>query len=266
MPSDLQRVAQALVECLDQLPGIAAHLQRLAIRCRENAAMVAGLGSASPSARMAALQLEAAARACEEAAYYGAMAPPKARAWAEQMVSGGRVADSPRPIGDDGGTAGDPLPGSGVDRVPRSRDDAEPADDFDAGEVLKRLPKRDVGPGRSAKTRGFWRDGSGRDHLLVSGRHEEDYKAAQRHAEKLELVISPHLLSTAADVELKFAMRMRREGVTNARIVLNQKPCRGDLSCHTLLRRFLPPGSRLTVYAPDFEYTYEGDVEADGDS
>jgi len=32
MPSDLQRVATALVECLDQMPNLVAHLQRLAVR------------------------------------------------------------------------------------------------------------------------------------------------------------------------------------------------------------------------------------------
>jgi hypothetical protein len=36
MASDLQRVAQALVECLDQIPDMVSYLQRLAVRCRES--------------------------------------------------------------------------------------------------------------------------------------------------------------------------------------------------------------------------------------
>ena len=67
MPSDLQRVAQSLVECLDQMPNLVAHLQRLAAKCRENAGVIANFGSAQPSARTAALQLDAAAQACERA-------------------------------------------------------------------------------------------------------------------------------------------------------------------------------------------------------
>ncbi|MGZ0147118.1 DddA-like double-stranded DNA deaminase toxin [Kribbella sp. WER1] len=253
MPSELQRVAQDLVDCLDRIPSMVDYLHRLAAKCRENAAMIAGMGSANPGAGNAAMLLDAAARACDEAAHYAAMAPPKARGWAEQMVSGARTADGPKPTSG-GGTARVPDPGG------QGSDDG-----FDPGELLKQLPKRDVGPGRRVKTRGTWHDDSGRNHPLVSGQHEEDYQAAQRHAERLGLVTPPYLLSTAADVELKFAMRMRREGITNARIVLNQKPCKGELSCHTLLKRFLAPGSRLTVYAPDFEYTYEGEAEADGD-
>jgi hypothetical protein len=39
VPSDLQRVAQGLVDCLDQVPRVVALLQRTAARCRENAAL-----------------------------------------------------------------------------------------------------------------------------------------------------------------------------------------------------------------------------------
>lgn len=82
MASDLERIAQGLIECLDQVPGVVAHLQRTAQRCRENAAFVAQLGAQQP-----ALYLEAAARACEHAAQIAAEAAPSARAWAERTVS-----------------------------------------------------------------------------------------------------------------------------------------------------------------------------------
>ncbi|WP_020391352.1 hypothetical protein [Kribbella catacumbae] len=93
MPSDLQRVARGLVECLNEVPQVVAHLQRTAERCRENAALaiVASQGRAT----VAAQQLDAAARACEEAAHYLSMAPPKAKAWAERLVGASRSSDRP---------------------------------------------------------------------------------------------------------------------------------------------------------------------------
>ncbi|TDD59566.1 hypothetical protein E1263_14550 [Kribbella antibiotica] len=84
MPSELQRVARGLVECLDEVPQVLHHLQRTAVRCRENAATAAQGG-----ATVAAHQLDAAARACDAAAHYLSMAPPKARAWADRLVGGG---------------------------------------------------------------------------------------------------------------------------------------------------------------------------------
>ncbi|GAA1558719.1 restriction endonuclease fold toxin-2 domain-containing protein [Kribbella lupini] len=93
MPSDLQRVARGLVECLDEVPQVVLHLQRTADRCRENAALaiVASQGRAT----VAAQQLDAAARACEAAAHYLSMAPPKAKAWAERLVGEGRSTNRP---------------------------------------------------------------------------------------------------------------------------------------------------------------------------
>src|ERR1700704_3038013 len=88
MPSDLQRVARGLVECLDEVPQVVAHLQRTAARCRENAAM--SIAASRGQATTAAMQLDAAAHACEEAAHYLAMAPPKAKAWAERLVGSNR--------------------------------------------------------------------------------------------------------------------------------------------------------------------------------
>ncbi|TCO32822.1 hypothetical protein EV652_104428 [Kribbella steppae] len=93
MSSDLQRVARGLVDCLDEVPQVVQHLQRTADRCRENAqvALMASQGRAT----VAAQQLDAAARACEAAAHYLSMAPPKARAWAERLIGDGRTTDRP---------------------------------------------------------------------------------------------------------------------------------------------------------------------------
>ncbi|MEV0801662.1 hypothetical protein AB0I34_28470 [Kribbella sp. NPDC050281] len=93
MASDLQRVARGLVECLDEVPQVVSHLQRTADRCRENAALA--IAASQGRATVAAQQLDAAARACEAAAHYLSMAPPKARAWADRLVGGGRGTDRP---------------------------------------------------------------------------------------------------------------------------------------------------------------------------
>ncbi|MEV8376562.1 hypothetical protein AB0P21_27710 [Kribbella sp. NPDC056861] len=93
MSSDLQRVARGLVECLNEVPQIVAHLHRTAERCRENAALA--ISASQGQATVAALQLDAAALACEQAAHYLAMAPPKAGAWAERLVGEGRSGNRP---------------------------------------------------------------------------------------------------------------------------------------------------------------------------
>jgi hypothetical protein len=94
MPSELEQVARGLLDCLDEAPEVAAQLQRTAGRCRDNAAVV--VEASRGEATTAALQLDAAARACEEAAHYLAMAPLKGKLWAERLV-GGRSRTGHRP-------------------------------------------------------------------------------------------------------------------------------------------------------------------------
>lgn len=69
------------------------HLRRTAVRCRENAqiALLASHGRATAAAQ----QLDAAARACEAAAHYLSLAPPKARAWAEHLIGDGSTTSRP---------------------------------------------------------------------------------------------------------------------------------------------------------------------------
>lgn len=92
MPSELQRVAEQLLATLDEIPRVVAYLHDRASKYRESAGWVGNLSN-NPSARMAAVQLEEAARRCEEAAHLLSMAPPRARSWVEQMVSGVRTAE-----------------------------------------------------------------------------------------------------------------------------------------------------------------------------
>jgi hypothetical protein len=93
MPSDLQRVARGLVDCLDEVPQVVLHLQRTADHCRENAALA--IAASHGRATVAAQQLDAAARACEAAAHYLSMAPPKAKSWAERLIGDSRTTDRP---------------------------------------------------------------------------------------------------------------------------------------------------------------------------
>lgn len=235
MPSDLQRVAQALVECLDEIPNIVGSLQRRAAQLRQEAGVIASFASNNPAARVAALQLDAAARSCEEAAHIAAMVPPKARAWAMQMVSGARTEDR-GPVGRD------PTSGGGGPGRPRR---------LTGNELLLLLPERRETLGHRPKTTGAWQDDKGTPRRLISGQHDPEYEEALDHARKLDLVKEREILNTAADVELKFAMKMRREGIMKAVIAVNKQPCTGDLSCDTLLKRFLPPGAELIIYGPD---------------
>src|SRR4051794_5423286 len=92
MPSELQRVAQQLLATLDEIPRVIAYLHDSARKYRESAGWIGNMSN-NPSARVAATQLDDAARRCEEAAHYLSLAPPKARSWTEQMVSGIRTAE-----------------------------------------------------------------------------------------------------------------------------------------------------------------------------
>ncbi|MGH3716270.1 MAG: DddA-like double-stranded DNA deaminase toxin [Micromonosporaceae bacterium] len=131
---------------------------------------------------------------------------------------------------------------------------------FDLKPYLDKLPVRRRKRGEpSPKTRGLWIDDNGDEHPLISGTHEPEFRAAQQHAEQIGVVRRPYQLTTAADVELKFAMRMRAAGISRANIVINNKPCTGEMSCDTLLPLFLPPNAELTVHGPDsFKKTYRG--------
>ncbi|NEA35725.1 hypothetical protein G3I17_29355 [Streptomyces sp. SID13031] len=121
-----------------------------------------------------------------------------------------------------------------------------------AREILERLPTRDP----TDKTRGIWVDADGQEHDLISG--VDDYTAdVDRFMEEHRIRIAPGADTLGSHVEVKFAMRMRREGLTDATITINNKPCPGPYGCHRNLWRFLPDGARLTVYGPDnFNRTY----------
>lgn len=111
MPSELQRVTQALLEVLDEVPRIVAYLQRTADKCRENAALIGSM-STQPSTRTAASQLDHAARSCEEAAHLASIAPHRARIWVETLMQASSASPSR-----------DPSPGVAERSAPSSDDE-----------------------------------------------------------------------------------------------------------------------------------------------
>ena len=231
MPSELQRVAQGLLECIDQVPTIEAALLRRAVRLRELAAQVAGMRSQNPGATTAALELDAAAQACERAAQVLSLVPAKARAWTEQMVSGARTAD--------GSSAPAPV-GSG-----------EPRDlDVRRLELLPEWKKGD-------KTRGY-RLGAPPGSRLFSGNDEYQQKARELIRERRLGPAPWHSLAIDSHVEVKFAIMMREHNLTNETIVINKIPCGPPEGCQDYLEDLLPPGARLTVIAPKYKHTFIG--------
>jgi nucleic acid/nucleotide deaminase of polymorphic system toxin len=263
MPSELQCVAQALAAALEEAPRVVDYLLRTAQKCRENATYVGQLSN-SPAAQMAAMQLDEAARRCEEASRYLSQAAPKARDWADQAIGGQRTAEPAggsfpqRPSGPARRTPPEEPQHKGNSPKPERHgkvaDTNSPPDLFEpvAREILERLPQREP----TDKTRGIWIDADGQEHDLISG-VDENTAAVDRFMEEHRIRIAPGADTLGSHVEVKFAMRMRREGLTDATITINNKPCPGPYGCHRNLWKFLPDGARLTVYGPDnFKRTY----------
>ncbi|MDX3002676.1 SCP1.201-like deaminase [Kribbella solani] len=236
MPSELQRVAQGLVQVLNEIPHVVAHLQRTAARCRENAALVGTLAGHHCSAAVA--QLDEAARACDTAAHYLSLAPPKALGWAQGLVTMG-VAE-----GSDS-TGRNPLALDSGETQPES----EPAPYFE--HIFKRLPKR---PGGQGATSGILTstDGRGMTHL-VSGTRGPGANAPALTGWRAGLAVARE------HVEGHAAALLRRSGAPKeATLYLNNKPCPGEAGCDETLEDQLPSGTKLTVYWPGDRKVYRG--------
>jgi nucleic acid/nucleotide deaminase of polymorphic system toxin len=235
MPSELQRVASELLACIDQIPNMTGYLASTAARCREQAAYLAGFGSSNPAARTAALQLDAAARACDQAADHAARVPPRARGWVEQMVSGQRT---------------------GAKAEKRAAIGPGPRDE-EVSSIMRRLPKRS--PGNSDPTTGILVDDDGKEGSITSGRGDNLEKRALDLCK--EKSWPPY--DRTSHTEIKAAMNMRLSGIKRAFLYLNNEPC--DIpgtNCRNLLPRFLPPGAELVVYGPNgYRETFKGKGE-----
>ncbi|MFF1821143.1 DddA-like double-stranded DNA deaminase toxin [Kribbella sp. NPDC058245] len=299
MPSDLQRVARGLVECLDEVPQVLHHLQRTAARCRESAALAAQGG-----ATVAAHQLDAAARACEAAAHYLSMAPPKARAWADRLVGGGSGTDrpssdsaernpfagsSPRPVdvndraadregsGPGAGRGGDGKDGGAPPPRGDAIDDSEPTrgpsssgqEPHKRTDSTDRVPAPFFGnifkllpgrPGGKGPTSGILATPDGTPlKRVVSGTQGPGAGAPGLKGKTARLRVA------RVDAEGHAAAIMRRLRARELTLYLNNEPCgrgRNDvlpLSCDATLKYQIPPGSKLTVYWPGGRQVYIGE-------
>ncbi|OLT38661.1 hypothetical protein BJF85_08090 [Saccharomonospora sp. CUA-673] len=122
------------------------------------------------------------------------------------------------------------------------------------------LPPRVGSDSVRRKTHGrWWSSSGGEPAALTSGRDE----AARRVDERFAQMDAPWPIAASADVEMKLAQYMADNNITEATVVINNRPCQGALSCDNLLSVLLPTGSSLTVYGtePDgtpFKQTYRG--------
>lgn len=98
-------------------------------------------------------------------------------------------------------------------------------------------------PGR--KTHGRWVGPDGQAHTIVSGK-DEDSQAAGELLQRLGMPV--RRITKSSDVEMKLAARMVRDGISQVTVFINNAPCRGQLSCDTLVPIMLPEGATLTVH------------------
>ncbi|MDX2972600.1 DddA-like double-stranded DNA deaminase toxin [Kribbella solani] len=295
MPSELQRVAQGLLDALNQIERIVPYLHSQAQQYRQAAGWVGGMSN-NVNAQRAAMQLDEAARCCEEAAHFLDRARQPGIQWVQQMVSGVRAAEpssgpaGERPLRPGGNTppaerrpdgdqteprAHEPREGGSAGDDGSRRDEAPPPkiSDEEAWGLFRKLPVRVERFGYREKTRGIWRDDNGDEHPLVSGQHDDQvgeeyadlYRQAEEFAVQHRLGNPPGTLSVTSHVEIKFAMLMWRRGLRDATVVINKETCKGDSSCDEWLDKFLPPGAKLTVYGPNnFKQTYPKPPKPEG--
>jgi hypothetical protein len=154
--------------------------------------------------------------------YQGSLSPPSA-----QPVQAVPATTSPHGL-------------AGTSSIP-SEVSAERADEL-RGELPPPVdPMTD--PGR--KTHGRWVAPDGQVHAIVSGK-DEDSQAAGELLQRLGMPV--RRITRSSDVEMKLAARMVRDGISHVTVFINNVPCRGQLSCDTLVPIMLPEGATLTVH------------------
>lgn len=103
-------------------------------------------------------------------------------------------------------------------------------------------PIKDTDSGR--KTHGRWIGPDGTALPIVSGK-DDDSKAADEQLRRLGI---PGRSMKTADVEMKLAAHMARNGIRHATVLINNVPCWGRFGCDTLVPVLLPEGATLTVH------------------
>jgi hypothetical protein len=278
MASELQQVAQELLDALNQIERIVPYLHDRARKYREGAVWIGSMSN-NQNARMAAMQLDAAARRCEEAAHLLTLAQQPGTQWVSQMVSGVRKSEpstsltAERPIGpglnpppaerqtaDDRDENEGTTPGRSADADgTASPDEEQPSPRLshqDAWRLFQKLPDRMTSGVSRPKTRGKWIDHDGVEQDLVSS-EDDDSTAIRAFLRERNIGPETGKIMSPTHVETKFGWYMRRTGLKNESIVINNIPCEGEWSCDQLLKDILPPGATLTVFGPDgFKRTY----------
>ncbi|MCR3746113.1 DddA-like double-stranded DNA deaminase toxin [Lentzea californiensis] len=124
-------------------------------------------------------------------------------------------------------------------------------------EALRRQLPPPVQAGSGQKTHGRWfTPGSEEARSVVSG---EDAESAEVwHVLKDTQFPEKGPPITITHVETKLAVRMRRENIRHASVVINYTPCRMKWGCDNLLPVLLPEGYTLTVYGPNYRKTFTG--------
>jgi hypothetical protein len=139
-----------------------------------------------------------------------------------------------------------------------------------AGEEVENL-RRELPPpitaaerGTGRKTHGRWVGEDGISRKIVSGQDAVSSLATDR-LRRLGIRRTPSV-ATHAEMKLAAILARRHEATgrpQHASIVINHKPCFGELGCPTLLPWMLPEGCSLTVYAPHYRRTFTGGATND---
>lgn len=129
-----------------------------------------------------------------------------------------------------------------------------PVAPYEPAALLRDMPA--FPPVAPRQTHGRAIDRDGRIQSVLSGEktpgadtRDWRYTDGVKMARRLGLVPQKGKPNVAADVELKWALQMRRDGTTRSRITINHPdgPCRGQLSCDKLLPIWLEENAILTV-------------------
>jgi hypothetical protein len=294
MPSELQRVAEQLLACLNEAPRAVGYLHDRARKCREAAAWI-GSTSNNTSARMTAMQLDEAARRCEEAARYLSQAETRAKQWVEQIVSGIRTAepssgsrderslgpggssppadrqrddhddepeankpDKPARAGDETSSEEDGPPSRGTvdDRPQDGGANDEAGDRPEPTPFIEQIFRRlPERPGDVGPTSGILTRPDGGGLIHVrSGTRGPGGTAPGLGGRTASLD------SAREHAEGHAAALMRRAGMPREMtLYVNKRPCGGRYGCDNTLPWQLPPGAKLTVYWPGGYKVYIGD-------
>lgn len=115
-------------------------------------------------------------------------------------------------------------------------------------------------PGADRKTHGRTVGKGGKVEQVVSGELDPEtreldprYVEGVKLARRLGLVPAKGKLTAAGDVELKWALQMRKDEVKRSHVAINNTdgPCEGSRSCDALLPVWLKEDSELTVHWQD---------------